>query len=162
MKTWSSQALLSLLVWCVLAVLYAVLAGSKSLHEALAGLGAVTAATLLMLVVHRDDGRRLLLRPGIRVIAGPMLSVVTDSVRVGMVLSRAIARRPDGIQGMVSRQAFRSGSETPADAGRRGLVTLAASLAPNGFVLHLPGEQEVLVMHHLSPTKPPADRDWPV
>jgi hypothetical protein len=77
-----------------------------------------------------------------------------------MLLS-VLWRRPDGSLGVITRQPFRQGHDTPQDAGRRGLVTLGISLAPNGYVLSIPDSRNELVLHRLTPAAPSADRKWP-
>lgn len=148
-------------VWCVLFGFYLLCAGTISADEIGAGLVLSTLATAFMGFVQGGRERRLRIAPPARVLGRPLLGLVTDSVRVGAVLLRAIRHRPDGMLGEVARQPFRQGGETPADAGRRGLVILSASLAPNGYALHIPDGEDVLVMHRLVPVPPSPDRDWP-
>ena len=80
---------------------------------------------------------------------------------------RAIVSPKRAVAGRIDRQPFRPGRDRPADAGRRSLVTLASSFAPNGFVLDIPpsvllGDAEILLMHRLAPSPPEPDAEWPV
>ena len=156
------QVLRALVAWCVLFGLYLVLAGSTGVTEIAAGAGATSLATLLIVLVHDTRRRSLILRPPPRVLLRSAIALATDSARIGLVLLRAILRRPRGAVGSVVRQPFAGGADTARDAGRRGLVTLLASLAPNGVVLHVPGGDDVLVLHRLARVPPSGDRDWPV
>ncbi len=148
-------------VSCALFGLYLLFAGTVGATELGAGLAATALVTGLATVVHRGRTRRLRLVPPARVLLRPLLGVITDSGRVGTVLLRAVLRRPAGQAGQVVRQSFRQGGENPADAGRRGIVVLAASLAPNGYVLHVPAGEDAMVLHRLAPVPPSPDRDWP-
>ena len=116
-------------------------------------------ATLLSRRTSRDtDAGSFSLKEGSRA----LIALATDTARVGVVLLRAILRRPQGAVGAVVRQPFAGGGETARDAGRRGLVTLLASLAPNGFVLHVPGDDDALVLHRLARAPLSRDQAWPV
>ncbi len=148
-------------IFCVLSGLYLLFAGTVSATEIGAGLVATALVTALATVQHRGRTHRLRLVPPARVLLRPLWGVVADSGRVGTVLARAVLRRPAGQVGQVVRQAFRQGGETPADAGRRGMVVLAASLAPNGYALHIPAGEDAMVMHRLAPVPPSPDREWP-
>lgn len=152
---------LAFMTWPPLLGLYLVFAGTAGGAEIATGLGLSALATGFALLVHAGPGRRLRPAPPPRAIWRPMLSLATDSARVGAVLLRAILRRPPGAVGTVSRQPFRHGGGDPRDAGRRGVVILSTSLAPNGYVLHLPEPGDALVLHRLAPAPPVADREWP-
>lgn len=156
------DGLVTVAVWCALAGLYLLFAGTVSATEIGAGLVLVTLTTLFMAVVHADRRRRLSLVPVARVAWRPLLGLVTDSARVAGVLLRVLWRRPADAAGEVARQPFRQGGRDPRDAGRRGMVTLSASLAPNGYVLHMPEGEDVLVMHRLAKVPPSLDPEWPV
>ncbi len=145
----------------VLFGLYLLFAGTASATEIGAALATAALVTALATVLHRRQTRRLRLLPPATVLLRPLPGLVRDSGRVGMVLARAVARRPAGQVGEVVRQVFHQGGEDPADAGRRGMVVLAASLAPNGYVLHIPAGEDAMVMHRLAPVPPSPDRNWP-
>lgn len=155
------DGLVTISVWCVLAGLYLLFAGTVGATEVGAGLVLVTLTTLFMADVHAGDGRRLRLVPAARVVWRPLLGLLTDSVRVAGVLLRVLWRRPADQAGEVVRQPFRQGGQDPRDAGRRGIVLLSASLAPNGYGLHLPAGEDVLVMHRLAKVARSPDPEWP-
>ena len=149
-------------IWCVLFGLYLLFAGTVGLTEIGAGLVVVTLATVFTQFLHVGRRRNLRLVPPIHILWRPLLAVMTDSVRVGGVLLRVLWRRPDGQAGTVARQPFRQGGETAGDAGRRGMTILSASLASNGYVLHIPHGEDVMLMHRLASVPPSPDREWPV
>jgi hypothetical protein len=145
-------------VFCALFGLYVLFAGSMSVAELATGLVASLLSLVFAILVVRAGERSLRVRMPLRLLGHVLVSVVGDSVRVGGALLKALRR---GGAGQVTVQPFREGGDTPADAGRRGVVVLAASLTPNGFVLHIPGDGRGLVMHRLVPTAPSRDREWP-
>lgn len=149
-------------VWCVLAGLYLLFAGQVSSSEIIAGMIATVTATGFAVSLHRARSRRLRLRaPWLRLVGQPLTALFTDSIRVARVLLRALRRRPDGAVGILARQPFRHGDAPAADAGRRGLATLALSAAPNGYVLNVPSGDDALLMHRLVPAAPDPDPEWP-
>lgn len=155
-------ALFAITVWIVLTCLYLLFAGQLSVSEMIAGMPAAAMATGVAVVWRQARSRPLRLRaPWPRVIGRPLVSLFPDAVRVARVLLAALWRRPSGAVGLVSRQPFRHGANDAANAGRRGLVTLGLSLAPNGYVLRLPDRQDVLLMHRLAPAEPDSDTEWP-
>lgn len=149
-------------IWCVLFALYLLFAGTIDATEIGTGVVVATLATAFMQFVHVGRQRDLQLLPPIRVLWRPVLGLVTDSVRVSGMLFRVLWRRPSEQAGTVVRQPFRQGGETARDAGRRGMMTLSASLAPNGYVLHIPDGENVVLMHRLAPVPLSRDHEWPV
>ncbi len=146
--------------WAVFLALYLLLAGAISTNELLAGVPAAAAASCFATALHRVEERRTSLRgPWPRLLLRPLTALLPDAVKAARVLLRAIARRPNGPVGLSTRQPFREGID-PRDAGRRGLVTLATSLAPNGYVLAV--EADALILHRLAPARPRSDREWPL
>ncbi len=87
-----------------------------------------------------------------------------DTWRVGRVLLRTLApgqaHAARTAPGMLQIQPFRRGSDDPAEAGRRALVTLGLSLAPNGYVVDFATGSGLLI-HRLQPVPPQPDQDWP-
>ena len=81
------------------------------------------------------------------------------TVRVGGCLVRAILHGAAGRQAAVPFDIGLRGE--PAEAGRRALVVLATSLAPDSFVLRVPGSKGQLLYHALSGHVPGGDRRWP-
>lgn len=146
--------------WLVLAAFYALFAGEISLTETLAGLIATGFASAYGVLLHRSCSRALgLSAPWPRMIFRPLAALAPDAWRVGRVLVYALWRRPDGPAGMVSRQFFKPGGPGPGDAGRRGIVTLALSFAPNGYVLDI--QDSGIILHRLADAIPSPNRDWP-
>jgi hypothetical protein len=41
------------------------------------------------------------------------------------------------------------------------MVTLALSVAPNGYVMNVPAGGDALLMHRLAPAAPDPDPEWP-
>lgn len=152
--------LLTLLLAGLLLGLYLLLAGQASATEFLAAVPAVLLAVGMAQALRTHADRQMQLQaPWRQVLLRPLASICSDSVRVGVALLHAIVR-PAAHAGMVSRQAFRAGGDQPCEAGRRALVVVGGSLAPNGFVLEvLP---DALSTHRLVPAQPQDDTEWPV
>ena len=154
--------LFGMLAFAASAGLYLLLAGQLSSTELLTAAIVGVALTLLALVLRSRRDRPLLLPwPPARAMLHPFASLFLDSGRVGLVLLRAVLRRPAGVAGTISQQPFRRGGRDPRDGARRALVILGTSLAPNGFVLDLPEDKDNLLMHRLAPVAPDRDKEWP-
>jgi hypothetical protein len=152
-----------IVVWVVLTGFYFLFAGTLSLSEMIGGLPTAAVATGFALVLRRAETHRLCLKaPWLRVIGKPLGSVGPDAFRVGRVLLGTLWHRPAGPLGVVTRQPFRHGGDDPRSAGRRALVALGTSFAPNGYVLSSPDDVDALVLHRLMPVPPVPDRDWPL
>jgi hypothetical protein len=159
----SGTMLFGAIVWIVLVGFYFLLAGEISLTETIAGLPTAAVAAGFALALRRTETQRLRLQaPWLHVIAKPLASVLPDVFRVGRVLLSVLWRRPSGPIGAVARQPFRHGGDDAKSAGRRALVTLGISFAPNGYVLSSPGEMDALVLHRLALVPPEPDREWPL
>lgn len=151
-----------LAIWLSMLGTYLLLSGEVSRTELVAGACTATAATGFALLLRRAGSRAMALRvPWPRVVGRTLLALAADSARVGGALARAVWRRPERETSRISRQPFRAGSG-PVDAGRRGVVILATSLAPNGFVLDEDGTAAGLLMHRLVPVPARPDPEWPV
>jgi len=141
---------------------YLLLAGSLSRNELItAGVVAAAFAILVVVLRLRQETRLGLPIPPLTAMLRPILALLTDSGRVGAVLLRVVARRPEGGYGTITPQPFRPGGSTPEDAGRRGLVTLGSSLAPNGYVLEWSPSQDALLMHRLAAVSSSENTEWP-
>jgi hypothetical protein len=161
--TMSGSMLYALKAWIVLAAFYLFLAGQFSTTEVIAGAPAATMVAAFAALLHRARTRHLRLHaPWPLAIGRPLASLFPDAFRVGAILLSALWRRPAGSAGLITTQPFRRGDDSADDAGRRGLVTLGASLAPNRYVLGLRDDQDALVMHCLAPAPPRPDREWPL
>lgn len=155
--------LLVCISWLIFLGSYLLLAGQVGLTEIIAGVPAAAFAACFTVMLHRVSERRFRLDvPWWRVVGQPLASVAPDAVRVGHALLRALWRRPPGPLGVLASQPFRQGGDAPADATRRGLVTLGSSLAPNGIVVAIPEGRDVLLLHRLVPAAPDRDREWPL
>jgi hypothetical protein len=142
--------------WLILAAFYLLCAGEMSADETIAAVASGIFGTVLSVLIRDAAERRFRLRaPWPRVILGPLANLLPDAFRVARVL---LSRHPHGEAAI---QPFIRGGATREDAGRRALVTLAASVAPNGYVLRILDAGDGLVMHRLAHAAPPADRRWP-
>ena len=143
---------------------YLLLAGSLTWTELAAAVPVAAVVAAFMTVQRlRQDRPVTLIKPPAKVLLGTLASLVTDTGRVGLALLRAI---PESVGGKATWQPFHPGSRSPRDAGRRALVTLLTSLAPNGFVLDLRPSALTeadggMLLHRLVPASPLSDADWP-
>ena len=135
-------------IWVSFAAAYGLFAGQLSLTEAMAGVPAAVIVTVYVLVLRRRAERSLRLQ-------APWLRLV------GRVVVRALVRRPDGGVGRLMRQPLLQAGEAAVEAGRRGLVSLAASVAPNGFVVEIPARADAMVVHRLVDVPVAAEQAWP-
>ncbi|MDD2861090.1 MAG: hypothetical protein PHI71_08500 [Acidiphilium sp.] len=151
-------------VWLVLSGFYFLFAGQVSLSEIAAGLPAAALATGFAVALRLSQDNPLRLKaPWFRIIGSPLLAIVPDAFRVGRLLFGVLWRRPSGPVGVVVRQPFRHGPDDDDEAaGRRALVTLATSVAPNGYVLRSFGEADTLILHRLVPAPSSRDSEWPL
>ena len=144
---------------------YLLLAGSLTATEWAAAIPvSVSIAAFATILRMRRDRVIALHVPPAAVLSASAWALAADSVRVGVVLLRAVAGRRPG--GHASWQAFHPGGGSPADAGRRALVAMLTSVAPNGFVLDLrpsalPEADQGLLLHRLAPAPSLSGRDWP-
>ena len=146
-----------------LAVCYFLSASRLSVHELVAGAVAWSAAMGFVLRVRSGARHRFKWTRWAWVGGRTLASVPADTLAVAGVLCCIWRRRPPSRVGTIRRQAFRHGGGEPADAGRRALVTLARSFAPNEFVIDVPDNGDWLRVHSLSSSSPPSkDRKWPV
>ena len=53
-------------------------------------------------------------------------------------------------------------AQSAAAAGRRAVAMLAASAAPDGYVVALKDDEDSLLLHRLVPRQPSPDRRWPI
>jgi hypothetical protein len=152
-----------LAAWVLFVGFYLLMAGQLAAAELSAGAIIAAATVCFVLLCRRGEERGFRFRaPWVRLAGRVSVALVLDSMRVGGVLLRALIRRPVGTVGVVRRLPFHHGGDRPHAAARRALVTLAASIAPNGYVLELPEDEDALPIHRLAPAPPPQDRDWPV
>lgn len=86
------------------------------------------------------------------------LALAGDVVKAGGALVRAALGAK--VKGVVQRQPFDTSDDSEEQVGRRALVIIAASIAPNGFVLAQGSDS--LALHRLVATPPEEDTQWPV
>jgi hypothetical protein len=140
-------------IWALLAAFYLLLAGHATPAEAAAADLTAATAAILAWGIRRGARRHYQLLPlPIRVVARTSAALLKDTGRVAPVLLR-------GPGGRAIVQEFEAGGRDQRSAGRRALVTLTGSLAPNSFVLEL--EPRRIRMHRLSPEPAQGDRTWP-
>jgi len=156
---------LTAMTWLVLLLtgFYFFLAGQVSPAESVACLPAIFTATWLATRwygVTRQPFNLHVPWPSILLRLSRALAI--DSFRVMCALLAAIGRTPVREIGHFETQPFAPGGSSRADATRRALVTLGASLAPNGVVLDMLPEKESLVLHRLVPAPPVPDIVWPL
>jgi multisubunit Na+/H+ antiporter MnhE subunit len=125
----------AMVAWVGSAAVYLLFAGQASPHELIAGLGASVLVAAFAIIAHRAAAAPMRLRlPWLRVIGGVAKDLVVDTVRVGAALLRP---RP----GTLSRVG------APTEPGRRAVAILAASVAPNSFVVR--AGDDGMVLHRL-------------
>lgn len=150
-----------LIQWVLLCGLWALLGGSSGAVELMGGaVAAAIAATGVSLVQARDNVR-LAIRPSWATLLMRRLprQVVGDCVRVIGTLPLLVLGKP--VKGRLRRFGFDSGLlEDPLAAGRRALVVVAVSVAPNAVVVRIDGTD--LIVHQLLPAPRPNDREWPL
>ena len=154
---------MQIVAWAAFFGCFLLFAGQPSWSEAGAGVPAAWLAAAFFLYSRRSEGRRLAFRRAPwRKLATPLAALLPDAVRVGRVLLQTLRRRPDGECGARQAQPFLHGDDSAPDAGRRGLVTLGVSFAPNGYVLDIPDGADTMLVHRLQPVPPRADHMWPL
>lgn len=142
-----------LAIWVVLALTYMVFAGSVSVNEGLAALVCASLGTLWWWGVGRRGGVRFRFDRGtLRPIWRALRGLPRETVQVGGQLVRAL--RGGGAGGGTTRE--RSASDfawaTPDGAtapAARAVGLLAASLAPDSYVLTLDRDHGTVVTHGL-------------
>ena len=149
--------------WLVLVGCYFLFTGQFSATEWIAGAPAALVAAVFVAMSRHVSRRRLHLEaPWLHLLGEALTALVRDLGRVARVLWHVVFRRPGRPVGRLVRQEFYQGTERPQDAGRRGLVTLSASLAPNAFVIDIPPGEDALVLHWLVCVPTAADPLWPL
>lgn len=147
-----------LAIFLLLCGAYVLFVGPFSASEALAMLPALLGGFGLAMLQSRHKTRTLTLRaPWLRLAARLAVALVTDTLAVGTQLLRVLARTGTG---HVSAQPFQPGGADARAAGRRGLVILGTSLAPNGFVTGI--TDDALTLHRLAPAARAKDTAWPL
>lgn len=147
--------------WVALFGLYLLFAGQTSMSELLAALCTASIAIAGHLNTRRVAHRELrIVAPWGRLAAGVAVALIHDTILIAWNLIVVLAgRRP---RGAMTIQPFDSGGFTRKAAARRGITILAASIAPNGYVIEIREPPQGMLMHRLVPQPPAPDQRWPV
>lgn len=147
--------------WLGLAALYLGFAGSVETAEIMAA--AATATCIVGLIFWCRHGRATALRTRtswLHILPLVVRAVAIEAVVVGAALLRTLVRVRVRAQGEVLSQPFDPGDQSPRAAGRRAVAVLAASAAPDGYVLAI--RENSLLLHRLVPRPTASDRRWPI
>lgn len=147
-------------VWLLVAASYMVLAGQFSLDEVVTGalLGSFGAAWHA--AVMRAGARCYAFdRHALREIAVAVAGLPAATVKAGAWLARSLV---GPVVGRRVEQVFAAGrQDVPTEAGRRAVVVLATSLAPDSYVLRVPLDEDVISYHAITGKAPDGDPRWP-
>ncbi|MBN4094176.1 MULTISPECIES: hypothetical protein [Methylobacterium] len=139
-------------IWVVLALTYMVFAGSVSLNEGMAAVGCASLGTLWWWGVGRRGGLRFRFdRASLHPLGPAVRDMPRQTARVGLHLLRAILGRAGG-GATRERSAAEIAWATPegdAAPAARAVGLLAASLAPDSYVLTLDRAHGTVVTHGL-------------
>jgi len=140
--------------WVLLMSLWVAVDDSFESDELVAGAAAAALAALLAELVTHQAVLRFQIRAAWlpRALSLPG-EVAHDTWTVFAVLARTLLRREPPPRGRFAELPVRYGDDTPLGVTRRVLLTGARSLTPNGFVLGIDRERDVMVVHQLVPDK---------
>jgi hypothetical protein len=151
----------TLVTWAALFGLYLLFVGQAVRAEVLAGISVAALAVAghehARSVAHRE---LQVVAPRGRLVVRLGIALVGDTGLVAQGLLRVVCGATS--RGSMMIQPYDPGGYTPEAAARRGIGILAASLAPNGYVLEVRKPPEGILMHRFVPHPPAADRRWPV
>ena len=156
-----STVIAILCVWACLFATYLLFAGQLSADEAVAGAVCAAAAVLWWVRARRASARAFAFDVGSWAAAGRACRKLPGTtLTVAGVLLRALVHRETG---QVTHWLFAHGQRAdPFDSGRRAVVVLAASIAPDGFVVRTPMERGEIVVHTFPSGETSRDPRWPV
>ncbi len=148
-------------VWVTCSLAYLVLAGQVSLDEGAAAIVLGAGGALFWLGLRRvSDHRFHFGRLAGFTFARAMAGLPAGTFRVGRTLLAALSGDAFGRR---LEQPFHGGeSDDPSEAGRRATVVLAASLAPDSFVLRVERGRDMIAVHALADKVPSNDPRWPI
>jgi hypothetical protein len=137
---------------------YVLFVGPFSASEALAAIPAVLGGFGFAVLYGHHAERALVVRaPWSRLARRMVLTLARDTIQVGRALLHSLV---NPLSGRIALQPFEPGDSAAEAVGRRAVVTLAASLAPNGYVLRV--TEDKLVLHQLVREPVKSDRKWPL
>jgi hypothetical protein len=146
--------------WLTVAALYLGFAGSAETAEA--GAAAVAGTLIVGFIFWCRHARTAAVRvraSWLRILPRVLRALCAEAVVVGGALLRAL---PAGVRaaGAMRSQPFDPDGHSAPAAGRRALAVLAASAAPDGYVVAVSADS--LLLHRLVPRPPSPDRRWPI
>jgi len=155
------RALFIVGIWAGLFGLYLLFVGSTSRPEVLAGLMAsgiaIAGHVRTWAVAHR---RVRVEAPWLWLAGRIVVALMRDTALVAGGLIRTLLGGKAG--GGMTLQPFDSGDFTPVAAARRGFAMLAASVAPNGYVIEVQEPPRGMLMHAFVPRRRAENVRWPV
>ena len=150
-----------LCAWACLLAFYLIMAGQLSLDEVGAGAVCAAAGVLWWSITRRASARTFSFDFESCTATGRACrNLPHGTFAVAAALLRTIR---DGKGGAVATGLFAHGQKVdPADSGRRAVGVIAASLAPDSFVLRTPSARDEIVVHTFPPGEPPKNPRWPI
>jgi hypothetical protein len=154
------------LVWSVgLAVLWLLLTDTPTALEIAVGVGAAVIAAGGATLTRARDRIEYRFRPGWLLLLARKVPLQTaaDCLLVLREVVLCLVSR-ERVHGHVISYPFDPGPEkSPQAAGRRALVEVAVSVAPNAYVVDVRPEAHELLVHQLVPAgTQPSDPEWPL
>lgn len=136
--------------WVILMSLWVAVDDSFESDELIAGAAVAAFAALAAEVVSHQAELRFQIRAAwlLRAFRLPG-QVLHQTVMVFAALARTLLTKAPPPRGDFLEVPVRYGDDTPLGVTRRVLLTAARSLAPNGFVLGIDAERDVMIVHEL-------------
>ncbi len=145
--------------WLVAAAFYLGFAGSTETEEIVAAAASATFMVGFIFWCRHARGTEMRARASwLRITLRVPRVLCAEAVAVGGALLRALLGVPT--QGVMPSQPFDPGDYSPCAAGRRAAAVLAASAAPDGYVLAV--AEGSLLLHRLVPRPASPDHRWPI
>lgn len=138
--------------------LYLGLAGALAWAEIAAAALSSALTLALSLWLHRPAERQFRLHPDWIVLSSRIARhVLRDCLLVTRALIVALARRRH-ITGVFRELRWETHEDPREAASLRAFVTIGISLAPNSYVVDVRAEEQRLIIHHLVPPEPNAEK----
>lgn len=138
--------------WVLMMSFWVALDDSLRSDELLAGAGAAALAAVGAEMVGHQAQMRYRIRAAWLLSAFRLPGqVAQQTLLVFGVLARTLARREPPPRGTFTEIPVRYGDDTPLGVTRRVLLTGARSFAPNGFVLGIDEDRDIMIIHELVP-----------